>query len=342
MLVPTQTSELFEAMEEDHPPVTLRPISNEREPLWDVEMSTSAPSIPPGPLILEYRILKKNARGLFHNVLPGDYETKILRFKSVYAKRIVPEKPLALPGNEVVALNVECGSFNEREFDNPRQKKSNLAVKLAIIHSRHLDKQLIKNINPSGSLLKVHGIHCTSGVSQTEISNFTPLASLLPDIRKLLRNRIIVGFGINNDLRALFISAPAMRVRDLSEFTCLREAARAELADSTPVPLGQTCKLKVLYAALTRRVIQENDSHDPVEDSMAPLALYYAFRAEIEREFEQRPVASGPYGMYPGNYPIDDDNEIDYEASLRERRKYELRHRHMTPAEEDEYFDDFI
>lgn len=181
LLVPTQTKELDEAMEEDHPPVFLRPISNEREPMWDVE-----PSVPPGPLMLEYHILKKSARGLFRKVMPCDYDTKILRFKSVFAKGSVPEKPLALPGDELDALDVECGSFIEINCQNARQKKSNLAVKVGMIQSCFLDQFFEQNVNPTDSFLRLHGIHFSSGVSANDLCKFPSLASMLPIIRTRL------------------------------------------------------------------------------------------------------------------------------------------------------------
>ena len=133
-----------------------------------------------------------------------------------------------------------------------------------------------------------------------------------------------------------------MQVRDLSEYKCLREAVRAELADTTQLPLNRICKLKVLYAALSRRLIQERKSHDPLEDVMLPLALYYAYRDEIEREVQARHLESGYYGMYPGHIAIDSNKDFDYDKALRSRREFELGRRTLTPDEEDEFFNDFV
>ncbi|KAI8338804.1 RNA exonuclease 4 [Choanephora cucurbitarum] len=92
-------------------------------------------------------------------------------------------------------------------------------------------------------------------------------------VEAIIRNRILVGHAVHNDLQALILSHPALLIRDTSRYKPFRQLAK-----------GRTPGLKMLVKEILGVTIQSG-SHSSVEDARFTIQLYKAVKAEWEKSF---------------------------------------------------------
>jgi RNA exonuclease 4 len=89
----------------------------------------------------------------------------------------------------------------------------------------------------------------------------------------IIRNRILVGHAVYNDLQALILSHPKLLIRDTSRYKPFRNLAK-----------GRTPGLKMLVKEILGITIQSG-SHSSVEDARFTIQLYKSVKAEWEKSF---------------------------------------------------------
>jgi RNA exonuclease 4 len=92
----------------------------------------------------------------------------------------------------------------------------------------------------------------------------------------IIRNRILVGHAVYNDLQALILSHPALLIRDTSRYKPFRKLAK-----------GRTPGLKMLVKEVLGIPIQSG-SHSSVEDARFTIQLYKSVKSEWEKSFGAR------------------------------------------------------
>ncbi|CEP14396.1 hypothetical protein [Parasitella parasitica] len=92
----------------------------------------------------------------------------------------------------------------------------------------------------------------------------------------IIRNRILVGHAVYNDLQALILSHPALLIRDTSRYKPFRKLAK-----------GRTPGLKMLVKEILGINIQAG-SHSSIEDARFTIQLYKSVKDEWEKSFDAR------------------------------------------------------
>ncbi|GAN03185.1 exonuclease [Mucor ambiguus] len=92
----------------------------------------------------------------------------------------------------------------------------------------------------------------------------------------IIRNRILVGHAVYNDLQALILSHPALLIRDTSRYKPFRKLAK-----------GRTPGLRMLVKEVLGITIQSG-SHSSVEDARFTIQLYKSVKIEWEKSFGAR------------------------------------------------------
>ncbi|KAI5785595.1 ribonuclease H-like domain-containing protein, partial [Peziza echinospora] len=116
-----------------------------------------------------------------------------------------------------------------------------------------------------------------SGIRPSDMDNAIPFALAQAQVAALLKNRILVGHALKNDLDVLMLSHPKRDVRDTSK----HERFRTEFAK------GRTPGLKVLAKELLGVEIQRGE-HSSVEDARVSMAIYRRYKREFEEEWARR------------------------------------------------------
>lgn len=92
-------------------------------------------------------------------------------------------------------------------------------------------------------------------------------------VESIIRNRILVGHAVYNDLQALILSHPKLLIRDTSRYKPFRKLAK-----------GRTPGLKMLAKEVLGITIQSG-SHSSVEDARFTIQLYKSVKNEWEKSF---------------------------------------------------------
>lgn len=95
-------------------------------------------------------------------------------------------------------------------------------------------------------------------------------------VESIIRNRILVGHAVYNDLQALILSHPSLLIRDTSRYKPFRKLAK-----------GRTPGLKMLVKEVLGITIQSG-SHSSVEDARFTIELYKSVKTEWEKSFGAR------------------------------------------------------
>ncbi|XP_059159294.1 uncharacterized protein LOC131943286 [Physella acuta] len=115
-----------------------------------------------------------------------------------------------------------------------------------------------------------------SGIRPSHMKTAVPIQQALPDIKRMLENKVIIGHAVYHDFKVLGWVPPYFMVRDTSTCKLLVEMASLQ---------GRGNSLKKLSGALLDRHIQKNrKGHCSVEDSRATLDLFKLVRHEWEKE----------------------------------------------------------
>ncbi|XP_014242462.1 RNA exonuclease 4 [Cimex lectularius] len=106
-----------------------------------------------------------------------------------------------------------------------------------------------------------------SGVRKGDLENAESFEVVQRDVAELIRGRILVGHGLQNDMEVLYLSHPRRDIRDTSVF--FRKRGRG------------TPSLKSLALEYLDVKIQEGE-HSSVQDARAAVQLYNMFRKQWE------------------------------------------------------------
>ncbi|CAO3694797.1 unnamed protein product [Rhizopus microsporus] len=95
-------------------------------------------------------------------------------------------------------------------------------------------------------------------------------------VAAIIKNRILVGHAVHNDLKVLMLSHPTLLIRDTSRYKPFRKLAK-----------GRTPGLKMLVKEVLGISIQSG-SHSSIEDARFTIELYKSVKAEWEKSFGAR------------------------------------------------------
>ncbi|XP_067139439.1 RNA exonuclease 4-like [Centruroides vittatus] len=126
-----------------------------------------------------------------------------------------------------------------------------------------------------------------SGIRPKDLINGEEFEVVQKEVRDILKQRILVGHAIHNDLKILRLSHPKNKIRDTSRYEYFCSLTR-----------GKTPSLKTLAMKILKIKIQEGE-HDSVQDAQTAMRLYIMYREKwedeliktkkaVKKEFEQR------------------------------------------------------
>lgn len=130
-----------------------------------------------------------------------------------------------------------------------------------------------------------------SGITEENLADAPTFAETVQTVQEMLHDKILVGHGVDNDLRALRMTHPWLMTRDtayyqpfmrLLETSTTHNAAMSQNGATAATVWGPR-KLKELAKEKLQRDIQvAGVSHCPVEDAAAALDLYKSHRPRWE------------------------------------------------------------
>ncbi|TDL22937.1 ribonuclease H-like protein [Rickenella mellea] len=118
-----------------------------------------------------------------------------------------------------------------------------------------------------------------SGVREKDMVNAKTFEEVQTRVAELLKDRILVGHAVYNDLKSLLLSRPRTHIRDTQQLA------------------GKNKLMPSRYPALRRLVQQELDleiqsgEHSSVTDARATMALYRLHRKEWDKDWRPPPIA---------------------------------------------------
>jgi RNA exonuclease 4 len=131
-----------------------------------------------------------------------------------------------------------------------------------------------------------------SGITEDDLVDAPTFEEAVEKVQETLHDKILVGHGVDNDLRALGITHPWLMTRDtayyqpfmrLLETSTVHNAALSQNTDANNTPVWGPRKLKDLAKEKLQRDIQvAGKAHCPVEDAAAALDLYKSHRPRWE------------------------------------------------------------
>ncbi|KIM31440.1 hypothetical protein M408DRAFT_21475 [Serendipita vermifera MAFF 305830] len=117
-----------------------------------------------------------------------------------------------------------------------------------------------------------------SGVRKEDMANAKTFAEVQALVSALLKDRVLVGHALTNDLSALLLSHPWLQTRDTQGFAPFR----AIMKSRRPA-------LRKLVKEILGITIQEGE-HSSVVDARAPMALYRLYRKQWETRGKTQPL----------------------------------------------------
>ncbi|KAH9490586.1 REX4, RNA exonuclease 4 [Bulinus truncatus] len=115
-----------------------------------------------------------------------------------------------------------------------------------------------------------------SGVTAENLSKGEEFSKVQKEVSDIIRERVLVGHAVHNDLRVLFLTHPHRKIRDTSLYKPFRELFN-----------GRTPSLKKLTAKVLGVPVQEGQ-HSSIQDAQAAMRLYTMHRQKWEKEFKQK------------------------------------------------------
>jgi len=139
--------------------------------------------------------------------------------------------------------------------------------------------------------------HLNPNNSATNPKSF---ATAQAEVATLLKDRVLVGHALKNDLDVLGLSHPRRDIRDTS-----RHARFRALSATTPGGKGRTPGLRKLAEEVLGLKIQGDEAkgHSSVEDARATMGLFRKEKAEFEKEHRKVWGADGRRGKGAGGGP---------------------------------------
>ena len=115
-----------------------------------------------------------------------------------------------------------------------------------------------------------------SGVSPKNMATARTLEEVQEDVASTLKDRIVVGHAIKNDLEAMMLGHPKKDIRDTSKFSGFRKYSA-----------GRTPSLKKLAKEVLGVDIQGGE-HSSIEDARATMLLFRRHKSAFDVEHNQR------------------------------------------------------
>ncbi|WFD44310.1 3'-5' exonuclease [Malassezia psittaci] len=103
-----------------------------------------------------------------------------------------------------------------------------------------------------------------SGVRAGDLKKAPSFASVQKEVADLIKDRVLVGHAIQNDLRALMLSHPRPMIRDTAEFQPLRDLVQQKHP-------GLRALSKIV---LGLEIQKKGKAHSPVEDARSTMAIF--------------------------------------------------------------------
>lgn len=127
-----------------------------------------------------------------------------------------------------------------------------------------------------------------SGVKPKDISTRTAMdvVECRKQVAELLRDKILVGHALKNDLHALLLNHPKENIRDTAKYRPFQRASGRNGGKWRPRKLRDLVKE---HLGLTIQVAGE--SHDSTEDAKATMDLFKRVRVAWEKELEKKNAA---------------------------------------------------
>ncbi|KAG9292512.1 hypothetical protein G9A89_002165 [Geosiphon pyriformis] len=112
-----------------------------------------------------------------------------------------------------------------------------------------------------------------SGVTPELLESAPLFDEVKIQVENLLKDRILIGFALQHDLKVLEIRHPMILTRNIQLYKNFRKMSR----------VGRYPSLKFLAKEILGIKIQEN-AHDSVEDARATMELYRKYESQIEED----------------------------------------------------------
>jgi RNA exonuclease 4 len=134
--------------------------------------------------------------------------------------------------------------------------------------------QFVTDFRTSVSGIRSHHLQSRSAMNIQEVRYF---------VSKILRGKILIGHGLENDLRAIGISHPWQNIRDTATYQPLMymRSSKSNAMGYIYTPK----KLKDLaWEQLGKRIQVEGKPHNPREDAITAMKIYQKLRNEWESQ----------------------------------------------------------
>lgn len=102
-----------------------------------------------------------------------------------------------------------------------------------------------------------------------------PFKTVQAEVAEILKNRVLVGHSLANDLQVLFLSHHHKKIRDTQKYKPFKKL------------LGGMPSLKKLAATVLNVAVQSGE-HSSVEDAQTAMRLYMMHRVEWEKELREK------------------------------------------------------
>jgi len=150
-------------------------------------------------------------------------------------------------------------------------RRGSILVRVSVVNSK--GKTICdKFVKPAGKVIDYRTP--VSGIRLSDIKNGEAFAIVRQEVVKILKNKILVGHGLEHDLEVLQISHPEHMIRDTSLHRKVKESSKL-----------RTPSLKFLAKRLLGVTIQERE-HSSVEDAKVALQVYLKERKNWESSLE--------------------------------------------------------
>lgn len=110
-----------------------------------------------------------------------------------------------------------------------------------------------------------------TGITRSDLENAPSFEEVQKKVSEILKDKILIGHAIKNDLNVLFLSHPRKNIRDTSKFKKFRIYSK-----------GKTPSLKKLAKEILNITIQ-HQAHSSIEDARTSMLLYKRFKEEMDR-----------------------------------------------------------
>ncbi|KAH7912715.1 ribonuclease H-like domain-containing protein [Hygrophoropsis aurantiaca] len=140
-----------------------------------------------------------------------------------------------------------------------------------------------------------------SGIRATDMVKAKPFEEVQKKVADLLKDRILVGHAVHNDLKVLLLSHPGPTIRDTQQL-----AAKHKVTKSNRPALRNLVKQEL-------NITIQGGEHSSVTDARATMAVFRIHRKQWEKGLRPPPVIADTLGL-PKKRKEREDGETDDES----------------------------